>query len=177
MKLTAEKIAAMTLEELDRRIPKSLERLQSVQHELELENKIGSDGLPMSDYDFGKWRDLVTSRLHYQMTEYRRLKEARKKITTSTQDSPVKLLQAAIEILREVEDLSAEELLVCHRIEVWLAARVKLPEPYLVTVQRSAVLAPAPDNAPANHAARKPAVGVSAGREAVEELEPVPNRQ
>jgi hypothetical protein len=123
--LKPDQIHRLSLEELDRRIPMSLEKAQLLQNELTLENKTHADGRVMTDDEYSSWRDRVKTAHFHQLTEYRRLKERRHHIHTNGQESPTKLLQAALEILRDVDDLEPEDLLVCHRIELWLSVRVK----------------------------------------------------
>lgn len=121
-------IARLGLNELERRIPISLELLQKLEADLQLGSRIKHDGSTMSDEEYTSWRARCSAALQFQVREYRNLKEARHKLTSGS-ESPVRLLQAAIGILRGIKELSPEDLLVCHRIEVWLAPRISRSAP------------------------------------------------
>lgn len=123
--LSAAQIAKLSLFELEERIPRALERAQLLQKELSLEHKTHPDGREMTDDEYSAWRDRCKEANHHALSEYRKLKEARHR--RAQQDpgaSPVKLLQAALGILKEVDDLEPDDLLVCHQIETWLSARL-----------------------------------------------------
>lgn len=152
--LRLEQIKRLTYEELKERIPRSLERLQTLQGELEQENKFGST---MTDHEYDLWRGRTLKALRQQTVEYQRLREARSRFSQG--DSPTTLLKLALAILKDVDDLEADDLLVCNRIELWLSTRTR----------HSAVVAPPADERPGDVAGGKSTVGIASGGHAPEQ--------
>lgn len=137
--LTESQIYKLSIEELDVLIPRSLELSQRLQNELSLEYRINSNGERMTGREFHDWRcRCKTAHLH-RLTEYRRLRDARHRLYQSARENPARLLTDALDVLRNIEDLTAEELLVCHRIETWLTAMNHYD------LAKSGVVAPTPD--------------------------------
>lgn len=132
--LKPNQIQQLAREDLERRIPKALERLQLLQGELEVKKTEEPD--PSEPHVHYTQRKLLIRAHGQQLTEYRRLKDERHRRNQAV-ESPSALLAAALTILRDVEELTPEELLVCHRIEAWLLARAK-PSPAALPDDRPA---------------------------------------
>lgn len=145
--LDASQISKLSMSELEVRLPRSLERMQAIQADLETQE---DRQRKMSPAAFERWRSSAVAAHRHQMTEYRRLRDARRRLTDASA-GPVVLLEAALAILRDVEDLSPEELVTCEEIEAWLSTR------------RLRVRPTATDKRPADAAGGEPAIRIAGG--------------